>query len=84
MKIFASTLLAMGVAQAAALESSPNTDEQLAQTTRNGVDYDNSSPMVMLLPLTVAVKKTETAKVVAISDSHKAAVVVKVDTEADI
>jgi hypothetical protein len=33
MKIFASTLLAMGVAQAAALESSPNTDEQLAQAT---------------------------------------------------
>jgi len=31
MKIFASTLLAMGVAQAAALESSPPTDEQLAQ-----------------------------------------------------
>jgi hypothetical protein len=32
MKIFASTLLAMGVAQAAALESSQPTDEQLVQT----------------------------------------------------
>jgi hypothetical protein len=35
MKIFASTLLAMGVVNSAALESSPNTlenDEQLAQT----------------------------------------------------
>jgi hypothetical protein len=32
MKIFASTLLAMGVAQAAALESSQPTDEHLVQT----------------------------------------------------
>ena len=89
MKIFASTLLAMGVVNSAALESSPNTqenDEQLAQTstenfgvtdTSNPVDFSKMSWTSGQI-VKADVKKVDTANAAA-----KAVAIVKVDNTAD-
>jgi len=68
MKIFASTLLAMGVVNSAALESSPNTlenDEQLAQTQN-----DPQGVMASVMPVFPwMVTKAVVAKVAAVKQS---------------
>ena len=89
MKIFASTLLAMGVVNSAALESSPNTqenDEQLAQTSTEYIGLkDDSTPIDFsnMFGMSAAVVKADVVKVDTANAAAKAVAIVKVDNTAD-